>query len=522
MGAGRPRRAAGGHRRDDRSRCHVAIATEVTHDGEVLGRIECGPRTRGSLRPEDRERLLLLGRQAGLAAHNARLAGELAQQAAELAASRARIIEAEEAGRRRIQRDIHDGIQQDLVALIAHLGLAEAQCGRVPDVVPEALRELRSEAARALTELRDLASGIHPSVLGDRGIVEAIEARAARLPIGVTILADNLRGRRFPAVVESAVYFVVCEALVNAVKHSRADDVVVRLQCRGPVLELEVCDDGVGFAADEVTGTGLAGLSDRLEALNGSLVVESRPGGGTRLRGSCSRPGRASVSDRPARLRVVIAEDHYLVREGMRRLLDESGAVETVAAVGTAVELLDAVDRLRPDAVLTDIQMPPSHHMEGIEAAHRLRASHPDLGVAVLSQYADEAYAFALLEHGAQGRAYLLKDRIGELDELVRALREVAAGRSVIDPRVVEALVGRRARVADSGIGALTPRELDVLRAMAQGSSNAGIADALHMSESAIEKHVSAIFAKFGLVTEPLVHRRVLAVLRFVRDGPAR
>jgi signal transduction histidine kinase len=272
---------------------HVAIATEVTHDGEVLGRIDCGPRTRGSLRSEDRERLLLLGRQAGLAAHNARLAGELAQQATELAASRARIIEAEEAGRRRIQRDIHDGIQQDLVALIAHLGLAEAQCGRVPDVVPEALRELRTEAVRALTELRDLASGIHPSVLGDRGIVEAIEARAARLPIGVTILAENLRGRRFPAVVESAVYFVVCEALVNAVKHSRADDVVVRLHCRGQVLELEVCDDGVGFAAGEVTGTGLAGLSDRLEALNGSLVVESSPGGGTRLRGQLLTSGES-------------------------------------------------------------------------------------------------------------------------------------------------------------------------------------------------------------------------------------
>ncbi len=271
----------------------VAVATEVTHEGEVLGRIECGPRTRGTLRPEDRERLLLLGRQAGLAAHNARLAGELARQAAELAASRARIIEAEEAGRRRIQRDIHDGIQQDLVALIAHLGLAEAQCGRVPDVVPEALRELRSEAARALAELRDLASGIHPSVLGDRGIVEAIEARAARLPIGVTIHADNLRGQRFPAVVESAVYFVVCESLVNAVKHSQADHVVVRLRCREDFLELEVCDDGVGFVVGDVTGSGIAGLSDRLEALHGSLVVESRPGGGTRLRGQLHASGES-------------------------------------------------------------------------------------------------------------------------------------------------------------------------------------------------------------------------------------
>lgn len=128
-------------------------------------------------------------------------------------------------------------------------------------------------------------------------------------------------------------------------------------------------------------------------------------------------------------LRVVIAEDHYLVREGTRRLLEDSGAVEIVAAVGTAADLLDAVRRLTPDAVITDIRMPPGHHMEGIEAAHAIRAAHPSVGVVVLSQHADSVYAFELLKDGASGLAYLLKDRVGELDELLRALREVVLGR---------------------------------------------------------------------------------------------
>lgn len=221
----------------------------------------------------------------------------------------------------------------------------------------------------------------------------------------------------------------------------------------------------------------------------------------------------------PATLRVVIAEDHYLVREGTRKLLEASGVVEVIAAVGTATELVDAVGRLRPDAVITDIRMPPSHHMEGIEAAHRIRAGHPDVGVVVLSQHADEVYALELLKQGAEGLAYLLKDRIGDLGELLRALQETVAGRSVIDPRVVAALVARRRRLAESPVAQLTPRELDVLREMAQGKSNAGIADALVLSGSAIEKHVASIFGKLGLASEPQVHRRVQAVLTFLRDG---
>jgi DNA-binding NarL/FixJ family response regulator len=218
-------------------------------------------------------------------------------------------------------------------------------------------------------------------------------------------------------------------------------------------------------------------------------------------------------------LRIVIAEDNYLVREGTRRLLEDSGEIQVLAAVGTAEELLDAVARLRPDAALTDIRMPPGHHMEGIAAAHAIRAAHPQVGVVVLSQHADEAYAFQLFKVGTSRLAYLLKERVGDLDDLLRALREVVAGRSVVDPQVVEALVAHRARLAQSPLSSLSPRELDVLREMAQGKTNQAIAQTLVLSESAVEKHVNAIFSKLGLSEEPQVHRRVAAVLTFLRDA---
>ena len=218
------------------------------------------------------------------------------------------------------------------------------------------------------------------------------------------------------------------------------------------------------------------------------------------------------------RLRVVIAEDNYLVREGTRRLIEDSGEVEVVAAVGTAGALLDAVRRLGPDAVITDIRMPPGHRTEGIEAARAIRAGHPAVGVVVLSQHADEAYAFQLFRDGTAGLAYLLKERVGDLEELLRALRAVVAGRSVVDPQVVELLVAHRARLAESAVGGLSPREREVLSEMAQGKTNRAIAAALALSESAVEKHVNAIFSKLGLSEEPQLHRRVAAVLAFLRD----
>ena len=217
-------------------------------------------------------------------------------------------------------------------------------------------------------------------------------------------------------------------------------------------------------------------------------------------------------------VRVVIAEDNYLVREGTRRLLEDSGEVHVVAAVGSAGELLDAVDRLLPDAVLTDIRMPPGHDMEGIHAAHEIRSRHPQVGVVVLSQHADAAYAFELLKGGTAGMAYLLKERVGDLDELLRALRETIAGRSVIDAVVVEALLAVRGRLATSPLSTLTPRETDVLREMAQGKTNAAVAESLSVSESAVEKYANAIFSKLGLSEEPQIHRRVAAVITFLRE----
>src|SRR5215207_9978293 len=150
------------------------------------------------------------------------------------------------------------------------------------------------------------------------------------------------------------------------------------------------------------------------------------------------------------RLRVVIAEDNYLVREGTRRLLEDSGEVDVLAAVGNAVELRDAVRRMSPDVVITDIRMPPGHHMEGIEAAHAIRANHPGIGVLVLSQHTDDSYATALFADGSAGLGYLLKERIGELEDLVHGLAEVHAGGSVIDPLIVDALVRRRSQDAAS------------------------------------------------------------------------
>lgn len=216
-------------------------------------------------------------------------------------------------------------------------------------------------------------------------------------------------------------------------------------------------------------------------------------------------------------LRIVLAEDNFLVREGMRRLLEDSGEVEVVAAVHTADELLDAVNRLHPQAVLTDIRMPPRHHLEGIEAAQHIRNRFPQTGVVVLSQHADEAYAFELFKNGTDGLAYLLKERIGDLDEILRALREVIAGRSVIDSRIVELLI-RQTRRPESPLGTLTPRELEVLSEMAQGRNNRAIAEQLVLSESAIEKHVNSIFSKLNLNEEQQLHRRVAAVLAFLRD----
>jgi DNA-binding NarL/FixJ family response regulator len=220
----------------------------------------------------------------------------------------------------------------------------------------------------------------------------------------------------------------------------------------------------------------------------------------------------------PRQIRVVFAEDNYLVREGTAALL---GTVDEVDLVGTAVDrdgLLAAVEEHLPDVVLTDIRMPPSGTNEGIEAAKRIRAEHPDIGVVVLSQFAEEDYVYDLLKDGAAGLGYLLKERVADVTELVRALTEVARGGSVLDPKVVEALVAAKERMVHSPLGQLTDREREVLAHMAQGQNNAAIAKSLFLTERAVEKHINSLFHKLDLTEEPDVHRRVMAVLAFLRE----
>jgi DNA-binding NarL/FixJ family response regulator len=217
-------------------------------------------------------------------------------------------------------------------------------------------------------------------------------------------------------------------------------------------------------------------------------------------------------------LRLIIAEDSLLVREGVAKLLSGQEDIEVVALCADYDELMAAVVEHEPDVVLTDIRMPPTGTDEGIRAASELRESHPDLGVVVLSQYADHEYALALLESGSEGRAYLLKERVSDPEQLLGAVRDVARGGSVVDPKVVEGLVASRARSRRSPLEHLTPREHEVLAEIAQGRNNASVAAALGLSDRAVEKHINSLFAKLGLSEEPDIHRRVKAVLLYLAE----
>jgi DNA-binding NarL/FixJ family response regulator len=217
-------------------------------------------------------------------------------------------------------------------------------------------------------------------------------------------------------------------------------------------------------------------------------------------------------------IRVVVAEDNLLVREGLRQLLESSPTVDVVAAYGDVDALLGAVEEDRPDVVLTDIRMPPSNNDEGIRVAEHLRQTRPSTGVVVLSQYAEPQYVLSLLERGSDRRGYLLKERIHDRGQLVSAIDAVARGGSVIDPKIVELLVEAKARIKRSPLSELTPREREVLAELAEGKSNAAIAESLVLTKRAVEKHVNSIFMKLGLAGSDSVAKRVKATLMFLSD----
>jgi DNA-binding NarL/FixJ family response regulator len=217
-------------------------------------------------------------------------------------------------------------------------------------------------------------------------------------------------------------------------------------------------------------------------------------------------------------IRVTVGEDSLIVREGLGQLLAGSPGIDVVASCGDLESLLEAVERESPDVVLTDIRMPPSNTDEGIEVAARLRESHPQVGVVVLSQYSEPAYVLRLLESGSDGRGYLLKERIHNRGELVSAIDAVAQGGSVIDPKIVEVLVDARARAERSRLSELTPREREVLAEIAAGKSNTAIAESLVLTKRAVEKHINSIFMKLGLAEADDVSKRVKATLLFLAE----
>jgi DNA-binding NarL/FixJ family response regulator len=213
---------------------------------------------------------------------------------------------------------------------------------------------------------------------------------------------------------------------------------------------------------------------------------------------------------------VILGEDSFLAREGISRALEGIEEVELVASCGELDELLEAVERLRPDVVLSDVRMPPSHTDEGVRAANELRRSHPTIGVVILSQYADPLYALSLFEDGSAGRGYLLKDRVRDQGELRRALLEVARGGTVVDSELINELLSVRGRRETTGLETLTGREQEILALVAEGRSNADIAETVVITKRAVEGHINSIFSKLELGDPEKVDRRVKAALLYL------
>lgn len=269
-----------------------AIAVPLVQAGVTVGSIECGPKVDGRYREGDRQLLASLGRQAALAIHNSWLTRQVEERVVELDASRARLVTAEDAGRRRLERDLHDGVQQDLVALLARIGLARNQLRRDPSLAETSLQEVARDGRRALLAVQEVSRGLYPPLLTDRGLVEAVTERAARMPIPVDV-HNRLNGSgRLPQDVEHAAYFAISEAMANIAKHADASRAVVSIGLRDSQLVVDVTDDGAGFDAETAPRHGLQGLTDRIEALGGRIIVRSAPGSGASVSFSLPRGPR--------------------------------------------------------------------------------------------------------------------------------------------------------------------------------------------------------------------------------------
>jgi DNA-binding NarL/FixJ family response regulator len=423
--------------------------------------------------------------------------GKLALRVRQLTQTRTEALDTGAAEIRRIERDLHDGAQARLVAM----GMTLDAAGQIIDSNPDAARalvlEARDASVKALAELRALVRGIHPPVLADRGLADAIRALALDTTARIS-LASDLNARP-PAPVESAVYFAVCGLLANVSKHAEAGQTWVDIRHTDGMLRIGVTDNGHG-GAEPARGTGLRGIERRA----GRLRRSPRDQQPTR------RPDRGHHG---GPVRVVIAEDLFLLRDGLTRMLQAHG-LQIAAAVDNGTDLLAAVTADQPDVTIVDVRLPPTFTDEGIRAALAARREVPGLPVLVLSQYVEQLYARELLASGSGGIGYLLKDRVFDSGQFVDAVRRVAAGGTAMDPEVIARLLARN--TGDGTLATLSPREREVLALMAEGRSNAAIAQRMVITERAVAKHTASIFLKLDLQPSDDDNRGVLAVLAYL------
>jgi PAS domain S-box-containing protein len=428
----------------------------------------------------------------------------------EVEESRARMVRAAYAARRSIQRDLHDGAQQQFVSVALQLENAREQIEAESPQASLLVAAARADLETAIEELRRLAQGIHPAELSERGLEAALRSLSDRSPV-VSVAVERL-GRVAPEI-ESAAYFIAAEATANALKHANANQIHVEATSSRDELCVRVVDDGAGGASFR-DGTGLQGLRDRAEAIGGTLTVDSPAGGPTTL--TANLPlfrARHRIGLAEAQLRVVIADDAAMIRRALVELLDGSG-IEVVAQAGEAAALLREVERHLPDVAIVDIHMPPTQTHEGVHAAIEIRQRFPGVGILLLSSYVESKEVIELFAAADGGVGYLLKDSVANIDQLLDALERISAGGFVLDPKLVVDLVGRTLR--PDPLEVLTAREREVVKLMAEGRSNAAIANTLWITEGAVEKHIHNVFDKLQITTDADTHRRVLAVLTFL------
>ena len=413
------------------------------------------------------------------------LRAELARQVELISESRSRLTTAHLEERQRIERDLHDGAQQRLLAIA--LQLQSAQVNGEPEVLRAEVDRAVNELGVTVQELRDLAGGLQPAALAGGGLLAAVVDLVGRIPLTIDY---DVVDRRFPSSIESGAWFVIAEAVANAVKHANVSEVSISVTSDGSVLQVVV--RGLWDRSSRPAGAWVAGARRP-----GRGFARPAPGGGEPAARHRCRGGAA--------MRVVIADDSSLLREGLARLLTESGVVvcETVADAET---LAESVAVHRPDVAIVDIRMPPTFTHEGAVAAIELRSAYPDLGILLLSQAVETHFAAQLLEKHAARFGYLLKDRVVDVAMLTQALETIAAGGTVLDPQIVRSLLHSQAR--ESPVQGLSERERDVLALIAEGRSNAAIAERLVVSGKTVESHIANIFTKLGLHDEPGAHRR--------------